>query len=89
MPEPVSPLLLQFLNWVSTRPRTYAEAMDAWRSSCPRLTVWEDALIDRLIQVESRGPAEQAEVTLTPRGWAVLDGNRTQDPAQPGPAVDA
>jgi hypothetical protein len=76
MPEPVSSLLLQFLDWVSSRPRTYAEAMDAWRSSCPRHTVWEDALIDGLIQVESGGAGHQSEVTLTAKGRAILDGNQ-------------
>lgn len=82
MPEPVSLLLRQFLDWVSSRPRTYAEAMDAWRSSCPRLTVWEDALLDGLIQVESRGPGQQSGVTLTARGRAILDGDQTQ-PSEP------
>ena len=75
MPEPASLLLVQFLRWVSGRRRTYAEAMDAWRSSCPRLTVWEDALLDGLVQVEGDGPLRLAEVTLTPRGQAVLDGD--------------
>jgi hypothetical protein len=75
MPEPVSLLMLQFLEWVSSRPRTYVEAMDAWRSSCPRLTVWEDALIDGLIQVESGVPLRQSEVTITPQGRAILERN--------------
>jgi hypothetical protein len=86
MPEPVSLLLLQFLDWVSSRPRTYAEARDAWRSSCPRLTVWEDALIDGLIQIVSGGPSQPAAVTLTPRGEALLNGNAPQRPAPTGPA---
>jgi hypothetical protein len=77
MSEPVSLLLLQFLNWVSSQPRTYAEAMDAWRSSCPRLTVWEDALLGGLIQVVSGGPLQRSAVTLTPCGRALLDGNQT------------
>jgi hypothetical protein len=68
MPEPVSLLLLQFLGWVASRPRTHAEAMDAWKTSCPRQSVWEDALIEGLIQVR------QAEVTLTQRGQAILEG---------------
>ena len=75
MPDPVSLLMREFLTWVSSRRRTYAEAMEAWRSSCPRQTVWEDALVDGLIQVESGRPQRQSEVTLTPRGKAVLDGN--------------
>ena len=41
---PSAGLRLQFLSWVAASPRTYAEAMDAWRTSCPRLSVWEDAL---------------------------------------------
>jgi hypothetical protein len=77
MPEPVGPLTLQFLAWVAARPRTYAEAMEAWRSSCPRFTVWEDALLDGLVRVESGGTLRQSEVALTPRGRAVLDGNRS------------
>lgn len=44
-------LTLQFLEWVAQRPRTYAQAMDAWRSTCPRLTIWEDALNDGLIEM--------------------------------------
>jgi hypothetical protein len=76
MPESVSLLLIQFLEWISSRRRTYAETMDAWRSSCPRLTVWEDALVGELIQIENDGE-QQAEVKLTARGRAILDGQRT------------
>lgn len=72
MAEPVSPLTLQFLAWVSSRRRTYVEAMEAWQTTCPRHTVWEDALIDGLIQVASDGPLQRSEVTLTPKGRAVL-----------------
>jgi hypothetical protein len=73
MPEPVSSLTLQFLAWVASHSRTYAEAMEAWQTTCPRHTVWEDALIDGLIQVASVGPQHRSEVTLTPRGRAILD----------------
>ena len=65
--------MLEFLDWVATRPRTYADAMEAWRSTCPRHTVWEDALIDGLIRVENGPTLDQSEVTLTPRGREVLD----------------
>lgn len=37
------PLVLDLVEWVATRPRPYAEVIDAWRTSCPRLTVWEEA----------------------------------------------
>jgi hypothetical protein len=73
LPEPVSLLMREFLAWISSRPRTYAEAMEAWRSTCPRQTVWEDALTDGLIQIG--GTFHQSEVTLTPRGRAILGEN--------------
>jgi hypothetical protein len=58
---------LELVDWVARRPRTYAEAMEAWRSHCPRLTVWEDAVIDGLIRIE------RSMVVLTPLGRAALD----------------
>jgi len=68
-----SPLIAEFLTWVSTRRRTHADVMEAWRSTCPRHAVWEDALADRLVQIERGVVMHRAEVTLTPRGRAVLD----------------
>ncbi len=47
--------------------------MEAWRSTCPRQTLWEDALLDGLIRVASEGPLPQSEVTLTMRGRAALE----------------
>jgi hypothetical protein len=75
MSEPVSLLMIQFLEWVSSRSRTYAEAMDAWRTSCPKLSIWEDALIEGLVQVAFHGPSQERNVTLTPRGAAMLEGS--------------
>ena len=75
MREPVTLLALEFLAWVASRPRTYAGAMEAWASTCPRNSVWEDALINGLIQVESSDTMNQARVVLTPQGRAMLDGN--------------
>ena len=63
----VSPLVRELLVWVSSRPRTYEEAMEVWRSSCPRHTVWEDASIEGLIEVK------QSSVELTALGRSVLD----------------
>ncbi len=37
-------LILDLLRWLAAEPRTYAETMEAWRTSCPRLTIWEDAV---------------------------------------------
>jgi hypothetical protein len=59
------------LAWLVERPRTYDEAIDAWKTSCPHLSVWDDALIDGLVRVV-RQPGSQALVTLTPAGEALL-----------------
>lgn len=72
MAEAENALMAEFLTWISARPRTYAEAMQAWRSSCPQHTVWEDALAEGLVQVESDGTLRQSRVTLTPRGRRLL-----------------
>jgi hypothetical protein len=69
MPKPVSLLTLQFLAWLADRPRSYAEVMEAWRSSCPRISVWEDALADGLVRPSGRS---DRPVTLTQEGKAVL-----------------
>jgi len=68
--------MLEFLVWIADRRRTYAEAMEAWRSSCPRHTIWEDALADGLIRFDGGRTLSEYEVVLTPRGRAVLDANR-------------
>jgi len=69
MSESPSLIMLQFLGWVADRPRSYAATMEAWRTSCPRLSVWEDALIDGLIRIDNASRS----VSLTPRGAAVLE----------------
>jgi hypothetical protein len=68
--EPASLIMLQFLAWVADRPRTYTETMEAWRSTCPRLSVWEDAIIGGLVCIDNdTGRA----VRLTPRGLDILE----------------
>jgi hypothetical protein len=39
----IEALILDLLQWLANGERTYEDVMDAWRTSCPRLTVWEDA----------------------------------------------
>jgi hypothetical protein len=50
--ETVESLVLDLLEWISLRNRTYPETMDAWRTSCPKLPVWEDATDLGLVNVE-------------------------------------
>jgi hypothetical protein len=65
-------LTLQFLAWVAGGPRTYGEAMEAWRSTCPRLSIWEDAVRDGLVRLENGGAMKASRVVLTPAGRAAL-----------------
>jgi hypothetical protein len=69
MSDSPSLIMVQFLAWVADRPRSYAETMDAWRTSCPRLSVWEDAVIADLVRLEGEGGRA---VKLTEGGAAVL-----------------
>lgn len=43
MSDPIDALVMDLLEWIGPRPRPYEEVMDAWRTSCPRLPVWEEA----------------------------------------------
>ena len=69
MPAQVPALTLQFLEFLAERPRSYGETMEAWRSACPRMTIWEDALGDGLVVYEA---ATTKLVRLTPQGRALL-----------------
>jgi hypothetical protein len=65
--------MLEFLAWISSRRRTYAEAMNAWQSTCPRHTIWEDAMIDGYIQLNRNETLRDPEVILTANGRALLN----------------
>ena len=56
----------ELLTWVTARPRTYEDVVEAWRSNCPRLAVWDDAATAGLVTARRDG------VALTDRGVAVL-----------------
>ena len=72
---PSSHLWLQMLAWLDEAPRSYGETMNAWRTSCPRLSIWEDALGDGLVKVENaHGPMREARVVVTQKGKRALAG---------------
>ena len=54
MSAAIEPLILDLVEWVARAPRPYAEVLEAWRTSCPRLTVWEDAVDRGLVVCEQR-----------------------------------
>jgi D-3-phosphoglycerate dehydrogenase len=63
-------LVLDMLEWLSCRERSYTETMDAWRTSCPRLPVWEDANDEGLVSIiDVNG---RPYVSVTPAGLEFL-----------------
>ena len=46
MTETTDALVLDLVEWIGREPRLYSEVIETWRTSCPRLTIWEDA-VDR------------------------------------------
>jgi hypothetical protein len=64
--DTVENLIIDLLEWVGGKERTYLDTMDAWRTSCPRLPVWEDANDRGLVRTEG------LFVRLTPAGVALL-----------------
>jgi hypothetical protein len=68
--ETVDALLCDMLAWLARDARPYSEVMEAWRTSCPRLPVWEDAVERGL--VEHARIHGMASVRITPVGRAFL-----------------
>jgi hypothetical protein len=78
MSDAVENLILDLLEWVDRKERTYQETLEAWRTSCPRLPVWEEATDRGLLVADSA--AGRALVRVTPAGSALLR-KRRSDPA--------
>ena len=70
MTETLAPLIIDLLQWLDRAPRTYGDVMDAWRTSCPRLTVWEDAVDAGLVSRETRDGCTL--IVPTTQGHALL-----------------
>jgi hypothetical protein len=72
----VDSLILDLLEWLADRDRNYEEVMDAWRTSCPKLPVWEDANDRGLVkEVEVHG---HCIVRITSSGLALLEQRKPQ-----------
>jgi ketosteroid isomerase-like protein len=65
--DTVDTLILDLLEWMGPNPRPYAEVLEAWRTSCPRLPVWEDAN-DRGFIARHRVPGGGALVSVSAAG---------------------
>jgi hypothetical protein len=71
MPDPVEALILDLLEWIGPHARPYREVIDAWRTSCPRLPVWEEAN-DRGFIEQHHPPGSEAVVAVSARGARFL-----------------
>ena len=63
-------LVLDLVEWIAAGPRPYREVMEAWRTSCPRLTIWEDTVDAKLVARSG------ATVQVTERGLDLLRTHR-------------
>ena len=75
--QSLDPLILDLVEWVAREPRAYPEVIDAWRTSCPRLTVWEDAVERGFVRREGVSlPSTMVLVTEEGRAFLKSHGRR-------------
>jgi hypothetical protein len=71
MADSTDALVLDLVEWIAREPRPYAEVIETWRTSCPRLTIWEDA-VDRGYVARRPGAGADARVVITEAGETFL-----------------
>jgi hypothetical protein len=74
MDDIADPLVLDFVEWIAREPRLYSEVIATWRTSCPRLTIWEDA-VDRGFVERETIAGFGLIVTVTDDGEKLLRAN--------------
>jgi D-3-phosphoglycerate dehydrogenase len=75
--DPVEELVLDLLEWLGTSARPYDVVMDAWRTSCPRLPVWETASDRGLVERRRTGDSRPG-VAVSAEGQRYLAQHRPQ-----------
>jgi hypothetical protein len=74
MVDTTDPLVLDLVEWIAREPRRYAEVIETWRTSCPRLKIWEDA-VDRGYVVREAVAGLGVAVRATAAGEKLLRDN--------------
>src|SRR6516225_3477146 len=94
MPNPVEALILDLLEWIGSKGRPYREVIEAWRTSCPRLPVWEEAN-DRGFLEYHRSHNSEALVSVSAVGAKFLadrrrsiDADRNEQSTETSAAAD-
>ena len=75
MSDPLEPLILDLLEWIGPDFRSYSEVIEAWRTSCPQLPIWEEANCRGFLSHEHRAGVG-AFVSVSPVGRAFLTEHR-------------
>jgi hypothetical protein len=83
MTDTLHPLLLDLVEWIAQEPRLHADVLEAWRTSCPRLAVWEEA-VDRGYVAREPFDGRKASVRVTALGLRFLQQNGRGRPAAKG-----
>jgi D-3-phosphoglycerate dehydrogenase / 2-oxoglutarate reductase len=78
MPDPVDALILDLLEWIGPKARPYREVIEAWRTSCPRLPVWEEANARGFVTYH-HSPGSEAMVSVSAAGAKHLVESRGKD----------
>ena len=80
MAEVADSLVLDLVEWVAREPRPYSDVIATWRTSCPRLTVWEDAVDSGFVARESvPGSLAMVVVTENGRNWLRTHGRLSRE----------
>ncbi len=74
MADASDPLVLDLVEWIAREPRLYSEVIESWRTSCPRLTIWEDA-VDRGFVTREAIAGTGVRVSITAGGEKFLRDN--------------
>lgn len=83
MQDTLEPLVCDLVEWVRTA-RPYLEVMDAWKTSCPRLPVWEEAT-SRGLLLCARDSSGTEWVHVSEEGKKFLKAQQGPWPARPNP----
>ena len=78
----IEPLILDLLEWIGPGARPYSEVIEAWRTSCPRLPVWEEANARGYV-TRTHAAGGVAEVAVSEAGSAHLRANRSTSKGDP------
>ena len=77
MTDDLDSLILDLIEWLGCSPRPYSEVLDAWRTSCPRLPVWEDANVRGFVEYHHE-PGLGRFVSVSRAGAEYLRNNRVR-----------